>query len=99
MERLSACSSAGDYGVTQDDETTLSDSGAVKGARYFGAAAGGQPADDAGGDPSTDTDLEDNRVPGVEDVCASRVSFAVAGWFVPAGDASEEDAVWIWWTE
>src|SRR5277367_7135628 len=99
MERLSESSSTGDYGGSEDDEETVSDSGAVEGAGYSGAAAGGKPADDAGGDSSADADFEDDGVPGAEDVCAPGVSVAVAGWAVPAGDAAEEAAVWVWGAE
>src|SRR5271154_7039281 len=96
MERLSECSSAGDYGGSQNDEEVVSDSCAVEGAGYSLAAAGGDPADDVGGDPPADADLEDDGIPGAEDVCASWVSLAVAGWAVPAGDEAEETAVWLW---
>src|SRR5271154_4058991 len=99
MERLSERSSAGDYGGSENDEETLFDSGAVEGAGHSGATAGGEPAVDAGGDPPADADLEDDGVPGAEDVCAPRVSFAVAGWAVPAGDAAEEAAVRVWRAE
>src|SRR5580698_3875189 len=84
---------AGDYGGSENDEEAVSDTGAVEGAGHTGDAAGGESADDSGGDSSSDAHLEDDGLPCAEDVCAPRISFAVAGWDVPAGDAAEEDAV------
>src|SRR5215469_2158512 len=80
-------------GRTQNYEKTLSDSSAFEGAGYSRTVAVGEPADDAGGDSSAHTDLEDDRVPGPQDLRASRLSGAVARWAVPAGNSAEEDAV------
>ncbi len=55
----------------EDDTTAVSDPGADEGARHSGAAAGGEAADVAGGDSPRDEDLEDDGVPGAEDVYSS----------------------------
>ena len=48
--------------VRKNDEKTLSDSSAVEDTGYSEAFVGREPADDAGGDPSSDADLEDHCV-------------------------------------
>ena len=83
----------------EDYEAALPDPRVVEGVGHSGADAVRKSADDARGRASPDADLEDDGVPGAEDVCASGLSLAVAGWAVPAGDTANEDAVRVWQPE